>query len=80
MNNAAENVEPIRSAPRKKSQETVLKQDMARIKRELVVLDGKIEAFEKMKDEMDGMAQTRTELEEKLESVKHELIAELGLD
>ena len=72
-----ENTAP--AAPRKKSQETILKQDMGRITRELDALDKKLEAFEKLQEEITDMGAQREALQNELQSVKTDLIAELGL-
>ena len=66
-------------APRKKSKETELKLQMRKINRELVAVEKKVDEFEAMKKEMDGAGKRKETLVKSLETVKAQLIKELGL-
>ena len=65
---------------RKKSPETALKQEMAKIKRELVSIDKTLDSFKEMKKEVDGAEARKTELNTRLEKIKADLRKTLGLD
>lgn len=79
MANANTENKAVAKKTRKKSQETILKQEMRRIQKELAGLDKKIEAFEAMEKEIDAVDKTRNELTAKLDAVKADLVKELGL-
>jgi len=67
-------------AKRTKSNETVLKEDMRSIARELKALDKKITDFETLETEMTNVEADRSKLKAELDTVKNKLIKELGLD
>jgi len=64
---------------RTKSKETILKADMKAIRKELGTLDTKVAEFEAMKAEIEVIEETRANLQAELETVKHDLMVELGL-
>jgi len=63
-----------------KSQESILKQSMTRINKEIDALDAKISAFEVMEQQMTTVEADRDKLFGELNVVKTDLIKELGLD
>ena len=65
---------------RKKSPETALKQEMAKIKRELVSIDKTLDSFKEMQKEVDGAEARKNELNTRLDVVKADLRKALGLD
>ena len=76
---AATNVEPIKKATRAKSTETILKEKMRKLDKDLTLLDKKVEDFEKLEKEMDNVDAERTKVQTALQAVKDQLITELGL-
>jgi len=65
---------------RKKSPETVLKQEMAAINRDLAKLDKTLANFKEMQKEVEGAEAKKAKLIEKLDSIKAKLRTALGLD
>jgi hypothetical protein len=76
--NVAE-IKPVKT-PRKKSPETVLKQEMSAINRELAKLDKTLDNFKAMQKEVEGAEAKKAKLTEKLTATKAKLRTALGLD
>jgi hypothetical protein len=76
--NVAE-IQPAK-AVRKKSPETVLKQEMTAINRELAKLDKTLDNFKQMQKEVEGAEAKKAELTQKLDVTKAKLRTALGLD
>lgn len=76
------NVAPIvpEASTRKKSPETVLKQEMAAINREMKGIDKTLASFKEMQKEVAGAETKKANLTARLDIVKAELIKALGLD
>ena len=72
------NVAPIK-ATRTKSTETILKEKLRLLTRNLEGLDKKVTEFEALEKEMDNVDATRIKVKGELDKVKAELIKELGL-
>tara|TARA_R110000803_G_scaffold79057_3_gene144495 strand:- start:23394 stop:23648 length:255 start_codon:yes stop_codon:yes gene_type:complete len=73
------NVAPILKPTRAKSSETILKEKMRKLTRDLEALDKKVADFEALEKQMTGVDKEREEVNEALEAVKASLIKELGL-
>ena len=80
MPNQAENVAPIAKPKRAKSKETILKEKKRKVEKDLEVLEKKIEKFKEMKAEMVNAEEQQNQLKAELDSIKNELIKELGLE
>jgi len=80
MNDPAEKVTAIKPAPRQKSQETILKQEIRQLTKQLSINAKKIAAFKVLKKEMDGIEAEQREFNRALTDSKAALIKELGLD
>ena len=65
---------------RQKSKETILKQDIRRLNRELATVQKKVDEFNALEKEMQTMGAKRDQLKQNLEHTKAALIKELGLD
>lgn len=67
-------------AVRTKSQETILKQAMRDIKKDLATIDKDIAEFEAMEKSIAAVRKSREAKTEEFEKVKAKLIKHLGLD
>ena len=70
----------IAKAPRQKSPETALKQEMAAINRDLAKLEKTVAAFADIKKEFDAAETRKVQLNTQLGQVKSKLRTALGLD
>jgi hypothetical protein len=76
---AVNNVAPILKPTRAKSSETILKEKMRKLTRDLELLDKKVADFEVLEAQMDNVDKERADVKAALEHVKASLIKELGL-
>ena len=65
---------------RQKSKETILKQDIRRLNRELATVQKKVDEFNALEKEMETMGAKRDQLKQELTGAKLALVKELGLD
>jgi len=79
MNDPAEKVTAIKPAPRQKSQETIFKQELRTVRKEIAALDKKVANFKALKKEMDTAEIDLAGLQAREEAIKQDLIKELDL-
>ena len=72
-------ISSLQKPTREKSRETILKQDMRRIQKELVKLDKLVSEFENLKKAHASSEVNRIALQKELEGTKIDLIKLLGL-
>lgn len=65
---------------RQKSPETLLKQELRSLNKELKALDKVVDEFEEMEKQVGNAKETRTKINEQLDGVKDKLIILLGLE
>ena len=70
---------PAATVTRQKSQETILKQEIRKLGRELAANQKKEAAFKTLQAEMATMTATIAAIEQRLQTAKSALIKELGL-
>lgn len=75
----AETVTPIKPAAREKSRETILKQELRIVRKEMVKLDKKAEQFKALKDEMKTVETDLEKLQVTEATIKSDLIQLLDL-
>jgi len=66
--------------PRIKSEESVLKQELRSLNKELTRLNNAVIQFEKLQAEMKDTKEQKTQLENDIREVKDQLIKVLGLE
>ena len=79
MNDPAEKVTVIKPAARQKSQETIFKQELRTVRKEIAALDKKVANFKALKKEMDTAEIDLAGLQAREEAIKQDLIKELDL-
>ena len=79
MSNTAEKVASITPVVRQKSRETILKQELRITRKEIVALKKKVDNFKALKAEMSTAESDLVKLEKQEETIKNDLIKELGL-
>ena len=72
-------ISSLQKPTREKSQETILKQTMRRINKDLEKLNKLVAEFEELEKAYDNSQASRTSLQKELEITKTELIKLLGL-
>ena len=65
---------------RQKSKETILKQDIRRLNRELTAVQKKVDEFNTLEKEMETIGAQRDKIKQELTGAKLALVKELGLD